>query len=77
MYFQELEKPRNKPFLMIFSRNNRFLQRILSADMVYFLSFAKYKKALKFHSLPFGGTVLSPPTCLTQLLCSGDFFYLQ
>ena len=61
---------------MIFSRNNRFLQRILSAhiwDMVYFFSFAKCKKAWKFHSLPLGGTVLSPPPYITRPLCPGHF----
>ena len=58
---------------MIFSRNNRFLQRILSAhiwDMMFFLSFAKCKKTCKFYSLPFGGAVLTPPPYITQPLCN-------
>ena len=63
---------------MISSRNNRFLQRILSADIcdtLYFLSFAKCKKTWKFYSLPFGGTVLSPPPYMTRPLCTVLFYH--
>ena len=38
-------------------------------DIVYFLSFVKFKKVRKFHSLSFGGTVLSPPPYITRPLC--------
>ena len=69
MYFQELQTPENYSFLMIFSTNNHFLERIWSADtwdIVYFLLFAKCKKKIiMFHSLRFGGRVLSPPPYIT------------
>ena len=60
---------------MVFSRNNHFLERIWSADtsdIVHFLSFAKCKKVLTFHSHPFGVKVLSPPPYKTRPLCSAQ-----
>ena len=33
MYFQELQTPEKYLFFMVFSRNNRFLERIWSADI--------------------------------------------
>ena len=60
------------PFFMVFSRNNRFCAWSADTwDIMYFLSSAKCKKVWKFHSLPFGGTVLSPPPYITRPLCRG------
>ena len=61
-------------FLVVFSRNMRFLERIWRVHIyhiLHFLSYTNCKKVWKFYPFLFVGTVLSPPPYETRSLCSG------